>query len=231
MPKRKLKRFAENSTFPHFFQPSFDDLAGGFILRGNWNSDFFRNDHPIVLELGCGKGEYTTGLARQSPGFNFIGIDIKGARMWKGARESFEEGLSNVAFLRTRIDLIGQCFAPGEIHEIWITFPDPQPKRPRRRLTHPGFLKRYASVVSNGHIIHLKTDNRELFDYTIGVIMQEHHHILFQTTDLYLDKTPVPASAIQTFYEEMFLKQGIPINYLRFSLNMPDRNNHTISGQ
>jgi len=216
--KRKREHFQENNTFHHFFQPSYPELIGGFHLKGNWHEHFFGNSNPIVLELGCGKGEYSVNLAKSYTAKNFIGIDIKGARMWKGASISNSEKLINTAFVRTSIELIEFIFAPSEVNEIWITFPDPQPNKPRikKRLTSPQFLERYRKILAPDSIIHLKTDNTNLFDYTIEVINEGGHELLFQTRDLYKSGLDNEITQIQTFYEKMFLKESIPIKYLRF---------------
>lgn len=218
MSKHKLARFAENLTFPNLFQLSFEQLADHpFEWRGNWRQ-FFGNDNPIVLELGCGKGEYTIAMARQLPNRNYIGVDIKGARLWRGAKTSNEEKMPNVAFIRTRIELIDRFFAPGEVSEIWVTFPDPQPKKPNKRLTSQRFLSLYSHFLKPDAPINLKTDSRELFDYTLDeVIPAANCSVEFATPDLYASNYGGMASAVQTFYESMFLAQGKPITYLRFS--------------
>lgn len=219
MAKDKLKRFAENLTFPNFFQLTYDEQQAGFPYRGKWK-EYFKNDNPIIVELGCGKGEYTIYLAERHPGYNYIGIDIKGARMWKGGKASIDKEMQNVAFLRTHVQVIGQYFAPSEIAEIWITFPDPQPRqaREKRRLTAPRFLDYYREVLIPKGVIHLKTDNADLFDYTLSVIEENEHQLHLETHDLYNTGGPSDASAIQTFYESKFLAEGIPICYMEFSL-------------
>ena len=207
--------------FDHVIEPSIDEVFNhDFRLKGRWHGEWFRNDRPIVLELGCGKGEYTVGLAEKYPEKNFIGIDIKGARMWKGARESYLKKLPNAAFLRTRIEFIRSFFAPGEVEEIWLTFPDPQPKRKRekKRLSGPVFLNLYRSFLRNNGIVHLKTDSRELYDYTLSVVTANSLDILNSLTDLYNELPGDPLLSIKTYYEEIFLKQGIPITYLAFRL-------------
>ena len=225
MAKHKLERFAENLTFPNLFQVSYEYLKEhGFEYRGRWN-EFFGNDNPIVLELGCGKGDYTVALARQNANKNFIGVDIKGARMWRGAKTSNEEQMKNVAFIRTRIELIYMMFAENEVSEIWITFPDPQPKKPNKRLSSERFLAQYRKILRQGSIVHLKTDSQELHDYTLNeVIPAGGYPVLFATQDLYNDprvkeggSNPMPdAVSIQTFYESGYLKEGRPITYLQF---------------
>lgn len=218
MAKHKLARFAENLTFKNLFQLSFEQLAEQeFELRGKWN-EFFGNDNPIVLELGCGKGEYTIAMARQLPERNYIGVDIKGARLWRGAKTSNEEKMTNVAFIRTRIEMIDRFFAPGEVSEIWVTFPDPQPKKPNKRLTSQRFLSLYSNFLKSGAPINLKTDSRELYDYTLEeVIPAGGYHVEFATPDLYASGYGGMATGVQTFYESMFLAQGKPITYLRFN--------------
>lgn len=220
--KNKLKRFAENLTFANVVQPERDELVSdSFPLKGKWAAEFFKNDHPIVLELGCGKGEYSVALGRQYPGKNFIGIDIKGARFWRGAKTAVEEKLSNVAFLRAQIELIGNCFGKGEVSEIWITFPDPQIKyrRTKHRLTNPGFLEKYAGILRPAGEIHLKTDSAFLHGYTLGVLQGLGHEILYSQHDVYRDgEAPEYLKTIQTFYEKMYLEKGVPITYIRFRL-------------
>lgn len=219
--KRKREHFEENKTFPNFFQPSYSDLSEGFQLRGKWHDVFFRNQNPIVLELGCGKGEYTVNLAKQFPQKNFIGMDIKGARMWKGASISNREKIPNTAFVRTSIELIEFIFSPGEVSEIWITFPDPFPNKPKakKRLTSPQFLDRYKKILLPGSRIHLKTDNQDLFAYTLEVVAQGNHSLITCTHDLYNAGWDNELTRIQTFYEKMFLADGIPIKYLCFELS------------
>ena len=220
MAKHKLARFAENLTFPNLFQVTFEYLEEHpFEWRGRWK-EFFGNDNPIVLELGCGKGEYTIALARENNQRNYIGVDIKGARMWRGAKTSNEEQMKNVAFLRTRIELINRFFGPDEVSEIWITFPDPQPKKPMKRLTSERFLGYYRQMLKPDSFIHLKTDSRELYDYTMDeVIAPAGYKVEYHTTDLYAAGYGGMATAVQTFYESMFLKEGKPITYIKFSIN------------
>ena len=219
--KNKLKRFRENETFPNVIQPERDDiLKGKFPYKGSWRKDFFKNKNPIVLELGCGKGEYTVHLAQRSPHINHIGIDIKGARFWRGAKTAIEEGYTNVCFIRMQVELIVQCFAEGEVNEIWITFPDPQIKykRTKHRLTQPDLLKIYKTVLKSGGLIHLKTDSEFLFGYTLGVVSQmgviEYaHHDIYNNSD-----APDIATEIQTFYENQFLEKKKAISYMNFTL-------------
>jgi len=202
-------------------QPLLDDLQNGFTLKGKWNKEFFKNDNPLVLELGCGMGEYSVGLAEKFPNKNFIGIDIKGARMWQGATQSLEKGMKNVGFLRIRIDWIEACFSKNEVDEIWITFPDPQLKKRRgtKRLTHPNFLNRYKNILKKEGLIHLKTDSQFLHGFTLGVIAGENHFLEDSTNDLYNDAIKREHMEIKTHYEQIYLNKGLPITYLRFRLN------------
>ncbi|MBN2639817.1 MAG: tRNA (guanosine(46)-N7)-methyltransferase TrmB [Bacteroidales bacterium] len=218
--KNKLQRFEENRLFQNLFQYTYEQVVKGFPLKGNWHHDFFHNNNEIVLELGCGKGEYTIGLARKYPEKNFIGIDIKGARLWRGLKSAEEEGLKNVAFIRTRIDLIEYFFDSGEISEIWITFPDPQIKstRERKRLTSPLFLNRYARIMKPDGIVHLKTDALLLYDYTKEVVDQEDHELIYCNEDVYHSDLQNEVTQIQTFYEKMWLSYNTPIRYMKFRL-------------
>jgi tRNA (guanine-N7-)-methyltransferase len=223
LAKRKLQRFAENETFNHFFQPVWEELVAGFPLRGKWNADFFGNPNPITIEMGCGKGEYTVDLSTKYLGRNFIGIDKKGARMWRGAKTSNQKQSTNAAFVRTRAENINMVFAPGEIDEIWITFPEPQPNSPRhsKRFTSPEFIKRYRKLLKPGGIIHLKTDSDLFYTYTLEVISLGGHEILYNNSDLYSnpgDPEVKDVVDVQTHYEKMWLAQGSTIKYLRFSL-------------
>jgi len=220
--KNKLKRFAENATFEHVFQPPQKELVGvDHEMKGKW-VDFFKNDHPITLELGCGGGEYTVDLAKRFPERNYIGIDIKGARLWKGARIAKDEGLTNIAFIRTRIHNIASFFTADEkINELWITFPDPQPRegKTKKRLTSSHMLEKYR-VFSDPHcIVNLKTDSRFLFDYTLkDVIRAEDLQLLNVSEDVYQDIKSGPLVEVQTFYEKMWLKEGLKIHYLQWKL-------------
>ena len=221
MGKNKLERFAENATFPNFFQPSQAEvLEKDFELKGKWKRDFFKNNQPLILELACGRGEYTVGLAEKYPQNNFIGIDRKGARMWKGCKESIRLQLSNAAFLRTQIGLIKYFFAENEVDEIWITFPDPQPARSKtnKRLTSPLFLDFYRYVLKPDGLIHLKTDSELLYNYTIEVIESLHYEILGKTANIYADSLINDDLSIQTYYETMWLQKGIPIKYIQFKV-------------
>jgi len=218
--KKKLFRFAEMDTFEHVIQAAFDEVFNkDYKLKGKWASEFFKNDNPIVLELGCGKGEYTVGLARQNPKINYIGIDIKGARMWRGAKTALDEGIKNVAFLRTRIDLINSFFGPEEIAEVWVTFPDPQPKKYYKRLTSTRFLGYYQKFLKNDGIVNLKTDSQELYKYTKKLVELNQLKKYIDTNDLYHSDVVDDILSIKTFYEQQFLEQGKPITYLKFKLN------------
>ncbi|NQV01895.1 MAG: tRNA (guanosine(46)-N7)-methyltransferase TrmB [Bacteroidia bacterium] len=219
MAKKKLIRFTENISFPHLFQPRYSELQPEFRMKGRWRSDFFRNDHPITLELGCGKGEYTVGLAREYRERNFIGIDTKGARLWRGCKTVEEETLTNVAFIRSRADHIEQLFEPGEVGEIWITFPDPQPGKERKRLTAPIFLQRYQRILKPSGIVHLKTDDSGLFTYTREILKESPAEILLATEDLYKEYKDEPVTRIQTYYESIWLGEGKKITYLKFQFN------------
>lgn len=220
--KNKLKRFKENETFNNVFQPSRQDLVeGDYELKGNWNSSVFKNNNPLVLELGCGKGEYSVALAKKFPEKNFIGVDIKGARFWRGAKTAIEESIPNVAFLRTQIELIDHAFAENEVDEIWITFPDPQIKykRTKHRMTNQEFLKRYKKILKpNGHV-NLKTDSEFMHGYTLGLLHGEGHEIIYANHDVYKNEgSPEEVTGIQTFYEEQYLEQNKPITYIRFKI-------------
>lgn len=219
MGKNKLKKFADMETIDFVFQYPFSRLQhDGFPLKGRWHNDFFGNDNPIVLELGCGKGEYTVGLARRFPDKNFIGVDIKGARMWTGASQARAEGLNNVAFIRTSIELIDSFFAPGEVDEIWITFPDPQMKKVRKRLTSTRFMDLYRKILADGGTIHLKTDSPFLYRYTSLMTALNRLPVEEQTADLYADGTAGDILDIKTHYERQWLERGLTIKYIRFRL-------------
>lgn len=218
--KNKLKRFRENDTFSNVVQPSREELVEGrFALKGNWKQGFFKNENPIVLELGCGKGEYSVGLAREYPEKNFLGIDIKGARFWRGAKTALEEDMSNVGFMRTQIELIDHVFAKEEIDEIWITFPDPQIKykRTKHRMTNSEFLQKYKQVLKPGGCVNLKTDSEFMHGYTLGLLHGEGHEILDANHNVYKNEySPKEVIGIQTFYEKQYLDQGKPITYIKF---------------
>lgn len=223
MGKNKLERFAQLETFENVVQPKLDDVLNkDYELKGKWKSAFFKNNNPIVLELGCGKGEYTVGLAQRYPSKNFIGVDIKGARIWRGALTANQKEIRNAGFLRTRIEQITSFFESGEVSEIWITFPDPQEKRTRakKRLTSSKFLAMYKKFIEPAGFIHLKTDNSLLYEYTHQLALQNKLDIKISTNNLYQSSVDDEALlSIQTFYESQFLAQGIPIKYLKFTLN------------
>jgi tRNA (guanine-N7-)-methyltransferase len=250
----KLRKFAENETFRCLLQPDASSVLAkpegsrelilrDHAIKGQWNCAMFAKPQPIVVELGCGKGEYTIALARRHPEMNFIGVDIKGARLWKGAKEATEQAMDNVAFLRTRIEFIEAFFGPGEVSEIWLTFSDPQLRGSENaRLTSPLFLQRYSRFLQSGGIVHLKTDSRFLYEYTSSVIRANHLEVLASGVDIYNAPLLIPGEVspvipseakesfrdlsavfeIQTFYETMFLKMGLPITYLAFHLDRED---------
>jgi tRNA (guanine-N7-)-methyltransferase len=222
MKKNKLQRFAEMKEMSNVIQYGFAEVEekGLHALRGKWRKEFFKNENPLVLELGCGKGEYTVGLAERFPEKNFIGIDVKGARMHRGATIALQKNLTNAGFLRTRIDFINAIFDEGEVNEIWITFADPQKEKPRKRLTSPLFLSRYAHLLIPGGIIHLKTDSVLLHESTLEVIKNEEHEILECSDDIYGDNKnrDEVLTTIQTTYEKMFLAEGKKITYVKFRL-------------
>ncbi|WP_242131287.1 tRNA (guanosine(46)-N7)-methyltransferase TrmB [Aestuariivivens marinum] len=220
--KNKLKRFKENETFGNVFQPSRDELVNKeYSLKGNWRKTFFNNENPLVLELGCGKGEYSVGLAQKYPNKNFVGIDIKGARFWRGAKTAIERQIKNVAFLRTQIELIEYAFSENEIDEIWITFPDPQIKykRTKHRLTNAQFLNRYKTILKPDGIVNLKTDSEFMHGYTLGLLHGAGHEVLYANHNVYkLEGSPEEVTSIQTFYEMQYLEQQKPITYIRFKI-------------
>ena len=220
--KNKLKRFSENETFTNVFQPTREEVVGNeFPLRGKWNSEFFKNDNPIVLELGCGKGEYSVGLAERFPEKNFIGIDIKGARFWRGAKTAVETGMNNVAFVRTQIELINHIFAENEVSEIWITFPDPQIKykRTKHRMTNAEFLERYKKILKPSGLMHLKTDSEFMHGYTLGLLHGLGHEVIYANHNIYKNEgAPAEVTGIQTFYESQYLEVNKPITYIKFRI-------------
>lgn len=223
MGKGKLEKFAEMETFKNVFQYPFSVLENvPFDMKGHWCDDYFKNNHPIVLELGCGKGEYAVGLARLFPDVNFIGVDIKGARMWTGARQALAEGLDNVAFLRTNIEMIDRFFAPDEVREIWLTFSDPQMKNARKRLSSTYFMNRYRRFLVDGGVVHLKTDSNFLFTYTSLMVEKNQLPLLQKTDDLYhtadVDEATRRILSIQTYYESMWMERGLNIKYIKFRL-------------
>lgn len=223
MGKNKLAKFANMDTYPHVFQYPFAVLQErGFEMRGKWNETFFKNNNPIILELGCGKGEYTVGLGKLYPEKNFIGVDIKGARMWSGAKQSLEEGLVNVAFLRTHIELLTNFFEPGEISEIWITFPDPQMNKVNKRMTSTRFMKLYGQLLKSEGIIHLKSDSNFMFAYTSQMVELNNLRVLFKTDDLYHSGFADDVLAIKTFYEQQWIARGLNIKYIKFEYSERD---------
>lgn len=221
--KNKLKRFRENETFQNVIQPTREVLVdANFSLKGKWCSSFFKNNNPLVLELGCGKGEYTVGLAKRYPNKNFIGIDIKGARFWRGAKTAIEDQMPNVAFIRTQIELIEFIFAENEVDEIWITFPDPQIKykRTKHRLTNAIFLQRYKNILNNTGVVHLKTDSEFMHGYTLGLLHGLGHEVEYANHDVYRQEgSPEEVTEIQTYYEETYLAKDKAITYIRFKIN------------
>ena len=219
----KLEKFAEFESFTNCVTLFWENLSKGFALKGKWHKEHFKNQKPIVLELGCGKGEYTIGLAQKHPEKNFIGVDIKGNRIWTGAKQAIENKMQNVAFVRTKIDFIDYCFDTNEVDEIWITFPDPQPQSPRakQRLTHKLFLDRYRKFLKKGGIVHLKTDSTSLYEFTLEVIAENNLPIIWHTNDLYKN---CPADRqelinIKTHYETLFTEKGEDIKYICFKLD------------
>lgn len=220
--KNKLKRFRENETFNNVFQPTREEVVDDlYPMKGNWNKDFFKNDNPIVLELGCGKGEYSIGLAEKYPNKNFVGIDIKGARFWRGAKTAVETGLHNVAFIRTQIELINYVFAENEVDEIWITFPDPQIKykRTKHRMTNTAFLQLYKKILKKDGVVNLKTDSEFMHGYTLGLLHGEGHEVLYANHNVYVNEgSPEEVTAFQTFYEKQYLEINKAITYIRFKI-------------
>ncbi len=219
MGKNKLQKFADMASYPHVFEYPYsvaDNIPFG--MKGKWNEIFFKNNHPIVLELGCGRGEYTVGLGRMFPGKNFIGVDIKGSRMWTGATQALEEELGNVAFLRTNIEIIDRFFDPDEVSEIWLTFSDPQMKKATKRLTSTYFMNRYRRFLVDKGIIHLKTDSNFMFTYTRYMVDQNRMPVQFVTEDLYHSALTDDILGIRTYYEQQWLDRGLTIKYLKFQL-------------
>jgi tRNA (guanine-N7-)-methyltransferase len=219
--KNKLARWTELDSYDNVIQPEIGEVSGkDHKIKGRWNNEIFKNQNPLVLELGCGKGEYTVGLAARFPEKNFIGVDIKGARMWRGAKTSNEQKMSNVAFVRTRIEFINSFFKTDEVDEIWVTFPDPHPggRNSNKRLTSPWFLNIYSRFLKNNGLVHLKTDNTELYNYTKSVAEMNRLEIAYATDDLYSEGVSDDILSIRTHYEQIFLKAGLKINYIRFRL-------------
>ena len=221
--KNKLKRFIQNESFSNVIQPKRQELLSkNFNYRGNWNSLYFKNNNPIIIELGCGRGEYTVNLAKLNPDKNYIGIDIKGARFWRGAKTSIDEKLDNVVFLRTQIELINLVFGKDEVDEIWLTFPDPQIKyqRTKHRLTNPFFLNLYKKILKNKGIVHLKTDSEFLHGYTLGILKSFSINLIFSNHDIYKNNNaPDEVINIKTHYEKLFLESNKNISYLSFTFH------------
>lgn len=223
MGKDKLKKFSELNTFTNVLQPSLNEIQPAHKIKGKWNLEF-KNDNPIVLELGCGKGEYTIGLSKRNPDTNFIGVDIKGARIWKGAKTMNDQKIENVRFLRTKIDFIEHFFSKDEVSDIWLTFSDPQPKRPRKRLTSPLFIERYKKFLCPNGTIHLKTDSNLLYNYTLDEIKENNYTIIEKSTNIYSELIPRATKklqetlSIQTFYESLWLKKNKTIKYIAFMI-------------
>jgi tRNA (guanine-N7-)-methyltransferase len=219
----KQEKFAEFETFTNCFTLFFENLSKGFDLKGKWRSHYFKNENPLVLELGCGKGEYTIGLSQNNPQKNYIGVDIKGNRIWTGAKQALEGKLLNVGFLRTRIDFIDYCFSENEVDEIWITFPDPQPQktRARQRLTHPLFTNRYKKFLKPGGLVHLKTDSTSFYEYTLEMIAENKLPLIWHTNDLYKNcpEDRKELVNIKTYYEKLFTEKGEDIKYICFLLH------------
>lgn len=224
MGKDKLKRFAEMKHFDNVFQPSMEEVKEGFRMKGKWHSDFFKNDNPIVIELGCGRGEYTVGMAQQYPNKNFIGIDIKGSRIWRGAKTGVEDGMPNVGFVRSKIDFIEYLFAENEVSEIWLTFSDPQPKRPRKRLSSKLFVDRYRKIMNPEGVINMKTDSDLLFESTLEQIEEHGYKNLLSSWDVYGEmvltapKDLCELMEIKTFYEQKWLEEGKKIKFVKFTI-------------
>lgn len=220
--KNKLKRFKENETFENVFQPSREEVVGGFFsLKGKWNTDFFKNNNPIIIELGCGKGEYSIGLAERFPNKNFVGIDLKGARFWRGAKTANDNSILNVAFVRTQIELITTIFGENEVDEIWITFPDPQIKykRTKHRMTNSNFLRLYKKILKPNGCVHLKTDSEFMHGYTLGLLHGEGHEVVYANHNVYKNEgAPEVVTAIQTFYENKYLEINKAITYICFKI-------------
>lgn len=220
MGKGKLAKFADMASYPHVFEYPFHLIQGDalFEMKGKWRKEFFKNDNPIILELGCGRGEYTVGLGKQYPNKNFIGVDIKGARMWSGATEALEEGMQNVAFLRTNIEFINYFFEKNEVDEIWLTFSDPQMKKVTKRLTSTYFMDRYRKFLKDNGVVHVKTDSNFMFTYTKCMIEENKLPLLFITEDLYHSDLFDDILGIKTYYEQQWLDRGLTIKYIKFQL-------------
>lgn len=226
MAKNKLKHFADMKTMPFVFEPTTEEgMNNAFLLKGKWHSDFFKNDNPIIVELGCGKGEYTIELAKRNPNINYIGIDIKGARIWYGANEVRLREMKNVAFVRTKVDFITAIFGKNEVSEIWLTFSDPQKEKPRKRLTSSLFIDRYRNILKPNGLVHLKTDSDLLYEYTVEEIETNGYNSIIQSENIYKDLIPTLDSEqadvlnIKTNYEEIFSSKGYTIKYCQFKIN------------
>ena len=224
MGKDKLKRFAEMEHFDNVFQPSMEEVKEGFRMKGKWQTDFFKNENPIVLELGCGRGEYTVGMAQRFPNKNFIGIDIEGSRIWIGAKTGVEDNMPNVAFVRSKIDFIEHLFAENEVSEIWLTFSDPQPKRPRKRLTSKLFVDRYRKIMVDNGVVNIKTDSDLLFESTLEQIEEHSYKSLLSSWDVYgemvltCEEDLKDLMSIKTFYEQKWLEEGKKIKFAKFKI-------------
>lgn len=220
MGKNKHKRFEENKTFSFLFQPSAQEMyESDFHLKAKWNQEFFKNSNPIILEVGCGKGEYTTGLAEMNPDKNFIGIDIKGPRLWRGCKTVKEKEMKNVAFIRNKVEFLESFFNKNEISEIWITFPDPQPKKIKKRLTSARFLSIYSNIMKENGPVHLKTDSVLMYEFTQEIIQLNKLEMLRSCSDLYIEDEKSELTQIKTYYEKSFLEKGTKITYTKFVLN------------
>ena len=225
MGKDKLKRFVEMEHFDNVFQPSMEEVKEGFRMKGKWHSDFFKNDNPIVIELGCGRGEYTVGMAQKYPNKNFIGIDIKGSRIWRGAKTGVEDQMNNVGFVRSKIDFIEYLFAENEVSEIWLTFSDPQPKRPRKRLTSKLFVDRYRKIMKQDGVVNIKTDSDLLFESTLEQIEEHSYNCSLSSWDVYGEMVLTASDElkelmdIKTFYEQKWLEEGKKIKFAKFTIN------------
>jgi len=223
--KRKLARFADIKTMPCVFEPTMQDVENNYRLKGKWHSDYFKNTNPIILELGCGKGEYSVGLGKKYPDKNYIGLDIKGARIWYGAKTATDNQMDNIAFIRTRIDFIESFFGPGEVDEIWLTFSDPQPNKPNKRLSSKHFIDLYKRFLKPEGLIHLKTDSDLLFESTLEQVEEHGYNMLEKTWDLYgempesLDVDTREILNIRTHYEQLFSAKGFKIKYCRFKIH------------
>ncbi|MBT3382758.1 MAG: tRNA (guanosine(46)-N7)-methyltransferase TrmB [Prolixibacteraceae bacterium] len=223
MGKNKLAKFEEMAAFEHVVQAPYHLVKqNDFYLKGYWAEKFFKNTNPVIVELGCGKGEYTVKLAEKNPNFNYIGVDIKGSRLFNGAKQALNKNLKNVAFLRTNIEIVTQFFGAGEILEIWLTFPDPQMKKTRKRLTSTIFLNKYKQFLKNDGVIHLKTDSNFQYSYTAALVKLNGLKVLFETDNLYQSELLNDTLRIKTFYEKQWLSRGIAIKYLAFELNKDD---------